>query len=257
MKRNFIVTSMVALVVLAVAGAGMAGDSHEAALGGYCPVAYVAMNKAIKGAPAISVEHEGHHILLANEKAKAMFEADPEKYRVAYDGWCATAMAMGKELASDPTVFTRVDGVTYLFSSEDAKKMFETDSHGTIDKAAAQWAALNPAFGGYCPVAYVAKGMAVKGDPEVTLNYEGHLYQFAMPMAKEMFEKNPAKYHVAYDGWCATAISMGKKIKSDPALFTVLDGTTYLFSSDEAKKMFDHGPEQHVSKGDKQWASLN
>lgn len=113
-----------------------------------------------------------------------------------------------------------------------------------------------PTLGGYCPVAYVAMNKAVKGDPQFSAVHEGHRYLFANADAKKMFEADPSKYRVAYDGWCATAVSMGKKLKSDPALFTVHDGVTYLFSSADAKKMFDGGPAMIIQKADEQWATL-
>ncbi len=81
--------------------------------------------------------------MFANADAKKMFEADPSKYSVAYDSYCATAMSMGKKLESDPTLFTVEKGVTYLFSSADAKKMFDANPGGVIKKADAQWAKLN------------------------------------------------------------------------------------------------------------------
>ena len=256
MKRS--IASLSALLIVLAIGVVSAEPAAETpALGGYCPVAYVAMNKAVKGDPNISLDHEGNHYLFANEKAKAMFEADPTKYQVAYDGHCTTAMSMGKTMAGDPTLFTTEGGATYLFSSADARKMFDADKSGVVNKADTQWAALNPALGGYCPVAYVAMNKAVKGDPKVSLDYEGNHYVFAKPMAKEMFEKHPEKYNVAYRGYCATAVSMGKKIKSDPTIFTVSDGVTYLFSSVEAKKMFDAQPTMLAGKADEQWAGLN
>jgi YHS domain-containing protein len=49
---------------------------------------------------------------------------------------------------------------------------------------------------------------------------------------------------------------MGKKIASNPETFSVHKGVTYLFSSTEAKAMFDKDPEANVSKADKAWASL-
>ncbi len=113
--------------------------AHEPALGGYCPVAYVVMKQAVKGDPKISVVHEGHRYLLANADAKKMFEADPSKYHVAYDGLCATAMAMGKQMPSDPKLFTISEGATYLFSTEDAKKMWDADPKVLAAKADVQW----------------------------------------------------------------------------------------------------------------------
>ena len=68
-----------------------------------------------------------------------MFDAEPAKYRIAYDGWCATGVAMGKEIASNPELFTVHHGVTYLFSSAQAKAMFDKDPGMTIAKAQEAW----------------------------------------------------------------------------------------------------------------------
>lgn len=138
--RKLILMLAAALFVL---GADRASaDSNTPAIGGYCPVAYVAMGKAVKGDPDVSADYAGHHYLFVNANAKKMFEADPSKYAVAYDGYCATAMAMGKEVESNPTLFSRSNGVTYLFSTEQAKKMFDADPAGTIKKADQHWAGL-------------------------------------------------------------------------------------------------------------------
>ena len=245
-------------VLFAFAGSPALADKtpDAPAIGGYCPVAYVAMSKAVKGDPKVSLDHDGMHYLFVNAEAKKMFEADPAKYDVAYHGLCATAMAMGKQLESDPAVFSVSNGTTYLFSTADAKAMFDKDPAGTVKKADQQWAALHPALGGYCPVAYGAMNKAVKGDPKVSLDHDGMHYLFVNAEAKKMFEANPAKYEVAYQGYCATAMAMGKKVASDPTLFTVADGKTYLFSSVEAKKMFDGNPAATVQKANEQWAKL-
>ncbi len=114
-----------------------------------------------------------------------------------------------------------------------------------------------PALQGYFPVAYVAMNKAVKGDPKVSSTFEGHRYLFTNADAKKMFDADPAKYQVAYDGWCATAVSMGKKLKSDPKLFAVHGGKAYLFSSGDAKKAFDGMPDGIIMKADEHWAALS
>ena len=143
--RRFV--SMFAVVALALTfGTSFATKSrkstHAPAIGGYCPVAYVAMNKAVKGDPKFSSTADGHRYLFSNTDAKKMFEMDPAKYQVAYDGWCATALAMGKKIKSDPKRFTVHGGRTYLFSTADAKKGFDDMPDGIIQKADAQWAAV-------------------------------------------------------------------------------------------------------------------
>lgn len=113
------------------------------------------------------------------------------------------------------------------------------------------------ALDGYCPVAYVVMGKAVKGDSRFASEHEGKTYHFANGKAKKMFDKSPGQYPVAYDGWCATAMAMGKKIESDPSIFVVRDGTTYLFSSAKAKKMFDADPAEVVAKANEHWRTVS
>ena len=141
-----IVPVLVAAVLALTFGTSFAAthakSTHAPAIGGYCPVAYVAMNKAVKGDPKFSATAAGHRYLFSNADAKKMFVMDPAKYQVAYDGWCATAISMGKKLKSDPTLFTVHGGRTYLFSNADAKKAFDAMPDGVIQKADAQWAAL-------------------------------------------------------------------------------------------------------------------
>jgi YHS domain-containing protein len=112
------------------------------------------------------------------------------------------------------------------------------------------------ALGGYCPVGYVAAGKAVKGDPNFVSEYQGETYYLANAMAKEMFDKAPASYVVAYDGWCATAVANGMKVESDPAVFVVRDGKTYLFSNEKAKAMFTEDGAGLVAKADTNWPEL-
>ena len=129
-------------VTVGIASAGKEGKSAHTAIQGYCPVAYVAMGKAVKGDPKIASVVDGHRFLISNADAKKMFDADPGKYQVAYEGWCATAMSMGKKLKSDPKLFTVHGGKTYLFSNAEAKKAFDVMPDGVIMKADEQWASL-------------------------------------------------------------------------------------------------------------------
>lgn len=113
-----------------------------------------------------------------------------------------------------------------------------------------------PAIGGYCPVAYVALNEAVKGDPKYAVEQEGHLFYFVNAEAKKAFEDDPAKFIVKYEGWCATAVALGQKLKSDPKLFTVHDGKIYVFSSGDAKSAFDKDIENFINKAEENWPKL-
>lgn len=108
----------------------------------------------------------------------------------------------------------------------------------------------------YCPVAYAAMNKAVKGDAKYSSVFKGETYYFVNGEAKKMFDADPAKYLPKYDGYCATALAMGKKIESDPQIFTVYKGTTYLFSNKMAKETFDKDTEMTIKKADKNLALL-
>lgn len=108
----------------------------------------------------------------------------------------------------------------------------------------------------YCPVAYVAMDKAVKGSPKYVSTYHGKKYYLLNADAKKMFDAEPSKYLPKYDGLCATAVAMGQKMESDPGLFSVYEGATYLFSNKEAKEMFDKDPEATITMADKQFATF-
>ena len=125
--RRFAPLFVLAAVVLSAAPALAKHKSPKPLYDGYCPVAYVEMGKAVKGNPKYSVTQDGHRIQFAGADARKMFEADPSKYKVAFNGECAAAMCMGKHVKADPTIFSVHGGVTYLFSSQQAKQKFDAD----------------------------------------------------------------------------------------------------------------------------------
>ncbi len=118
-------------------------------------------------------------------------------------------------------------------------------------------AAKNVALKQYCPVAYIAMGKALKGDAKFVSTFKGKKYYLLNADAKKMFDADPEKYLPKYDGYCATAVAMGQKLESDPEIFTIYEGATYLFSSKEAKAEFDKHPEATIAMADKQFAALS
>lgn len=113
-------------------------------------------------------------------------------------------------------------------------------------------------LGGYCPVAYVSANKALPGDLKVTSEVDGKVYAFINDGARKAFDAEPKKFITAiqYEAWCATGLAMGKKIPSDPALFSSLDGKVYLFSSKGAKEAFDKAPKEFIAKADVQARKL-
>lgn len=113
-----------------------------------------------------------------------------------------------------------------------------------------------PALDGFCPVAYVEMKQAVKGDPRHASVHQGQTYHFANAQAKQMFDNAPATYVPAYDGTCATGVAMGMKLESDPKLFVLHDGKTYLFSDAKAKAMFEEDTAGIIAKANANWPKV-
>ena len=138
---KFVMFALASLMVSAVATA----DGSKVALGGYCAVGYVAAQKVLYGDPKYGSEYEGKLYYLSSEAAKKMFDAEPAKFAkaVKYDSYCATGVAMGKKLATDPSLVSYVDDKVFLFSSQDAKDLFDKDPQAMIAKAEKSWKKLN------------------------------------------------------------------------------------------------------------------
>ena len=111
----------------------------EAELDGYCPVCYVSAGKAVKGTEEFKSEHNGDTYYFVHAEAKAAFDKEPTKFLPAYEGFCAYGISLGKEIESDPTQFTVIDGVIYLSATAKIKARFETRSSRFIAKANRQW----------------------------------------------------------------------------------------------------------------------
>lgn len=114
-------------------------EKAEPALGGYCPVCYLAAGKAAKGTAEFTAQHEGETYYFVGQKAVDAFNENPEKFLPQYDGYCAYGMSLGKKFESDPTVFSVIDGKLYLNKSDKVAGLFAEGTASHISKADAQW----------------------------------------------------------------------------------------------------------------------
>ena len=90
------------------------------------------------------------------------------------------------------------------------------------------------AIGGYDVVAYFLPGKAIKGIEGNASIFDGVTYLFSSVENKKVFEGNPEKYLPQYEGYCALAVSYGKKISIDPHTFKIVDDKLYLFYNGNA-----------------------
>ncbi len=232
------------------------GQEQELALQGYCPVSYHTLGRAVLGDSAFKATYEGYLYYLADAESKSKFEAEPQRYAPQFAGLCTTALggSYGNRIPSDPTVFVIVDGKLYMFSSERARRNFDTKPQDYIATATQRYS--KPAIAGYCPVAYFSANAAKKGDDKIKLTYRGRIYYFADEAAKSAFAKEPEKYLPAYQGFCAEGVSRGKKFPGDPKIFLVREGRLFLFFDENAKKTFEADAAALTKTADVNWPNL-
>ncbi len=117
--------------------------SSGVALEGYCPVAYFAVNKPVRGRPEYASTYNDVTYHLVSADAKKVFDSDPEKYIPAFGGWCAFGMSVQDKFPVDPRNFKIVNGRLMVFLQNrnvDALDLWiQGDEEQLIAKAEAHW----------------------------------------------------------------------------------------------------------------------
>jgi hypothetical protein len=150
--RKFVAQSISIVLLVAPVSAYAAGrteqtkhysvDGDGVALGGYDPVSYFGTPHPTKGDKSITAEVGGVVYRFASDANRQAFLADPGRYRPAYGGWCATAMAAGKKVEVDPRNYRVTDGRLFLFYKSvihDAQDDWKKDETGLRAKADDNW----------------------------------------------------------------------------------------------------------------------
>lgn len=109
------------------------------AISGYDPVAYFTEKKAVKGNPAIALDHGGAKYLFASEANREAFKKEPAKFEPQYGGYCAWAVSQGYTAPSDPNAFTVHNGKLFLNYNQSVKTTWEKDIPGNVVKGDQNW----------------------------------------------------------------------------------------------------------------------
>jgi YHS domain-containing protein len=101
--------------------------------------------------------------------------------------------------------------------------------------------------------------MAAKGSKDLTAVFEGVTYRFSSEANCQKFVEEPADFVPAYGGWCASAMSFGRKVDIDPESYVVENGRLFLFylgiRGDGKKDWLDNQP-KWKHDADVEWDKL-
>jgi YHS domain-containing protein len=126
----------------------------------------------------------------------------------------------------------------------------------SLSVAGEQYTKRGHAVSGYDPVAYFTIGEPTKGDKNISAEWNNSTWLFSTEKHKELFLANPEKYAPAYDGHCAFAAGIGKKVSAKPTLWKIIDDRLFLNFSKSANKRWLDNPESYIKDGDENWKEL-
>ena len=119
----------------------------------------------------------------------------------------------------------------------------EVDKHGVI-------------LNGYDTVAYFTENAAVKGSDEFTAKYNEATYQFSSAENRDLFEADPEKYAPKYGGFCAYALTFGKKVPVNGKAFEVVDDKLYVNKSKGVYNTWLEDRDENIAKADMEWPEI-
>lgn len=73
----------------------------------------------------------------------------------------------------------------------------------------------------------------MKGQPALRHDFDGARYLFSSEKNKAAFMADPERYLPQFAGLCTSGLSKGIAGQSDPAVWKIVDGKLYLFSTVE------------------------
>jgi YHS domain-containing protein len=106
------------------------------------------------------------------------------------------------------------------------------------------------------PVAYFTDGKPLEGDPAIAAEHAGVTYYFATPANREAFVADPEHYAPQYGGFCALAMSFGKKVDIDPNAWKIVEDRLYVQANPRAAEVWEKDVSGNISKADGNWPAV-
>ena len=119
-------------------------DAHSdrLMLEGYDAVAYFSNKDALRGDPALQIEHAGVHWRFTSAQNQQTFVQAPEKYMPQYGGYCSNGVnyAIPGGGGGGPNTWRIYRGKLYVFGGQKARDHFEMDTELNLQRANQYWA---------------------------------------------------------------------------------------------------------------------
>jgi len=110
--------------------------------------------------------------------------------------------------------------------------------------------------GGNDVVSYHTESEPVAGLATIFAKHNGVIWQFSTQANRDLFVADPARYVPAYDGHCAYALAEGRKVRSDPSAYRVVDGVLYMNFSPSIQQRWEQDIPGYLGRSQAEWPAL-
>jgi len=102
-------------------------------------------------------------------------------------------------------------------------------------------------------VAYFTMEKAIPGSKDISVEWQGDTWRFVNEENKSLFLADPGKYVPQYGGYCANAVTLGRRhTETDPGAWKIVDGKLYLFKDKSNMSGWDASSSKSV-RANKKW----
>jgi len=117
------------------------GATERLMLEGHDAVAYFTRGDAVRGNPAIQIEHAGQNWRFASEENKAEFLRLPDKYMPQFGGFCSNGINYAVPWGSGggPDTWRIYRGKLYVFGGQKSRDQFEMETALNLQRAHHYW----------------------------------------------------------------------------------------------------------------------
>ncbi len=97
---------------------------------------------------------------------------------------------------------------------------------------------------------------AVKGNADITADYNGATFAFSTEANRDTFLADPARYAPQYDGHCAYGVSKGGKVPANPYLWRIVDDKLYLNITKNVVGFWEEDVPGNISLAEGNWGGI-
>ena len=117
------------------------GSQTQLMLEGHDAVAYFTRNDAVRGDPALSLQHAGVTWRFASAANRAAFQQQPLKYMPQFGGFCSNGInyAIPWGGGGGPNTWRIYRGKLYVFGGQSSRDHFEMDTERNLELSRRYW----------------------------------------------------------------------------------------------------------------------